>query len=60
MAITNNEDLAKKIKEFQEKIDYSSYCWIFQQLLHPVLINYLILPTYSIFGKCLLVFLQWS
>lgn len=59
MAVANDEDLAKKIKEFQEKIDYPSYFWIFQQLLHPILINYLILPTYSIFGKYLLIFLQW-
>ncbi len=59
MAVANDERLAKKIKEFQEKIDYPSYFWIFQQLLHPILMNYLILPTYSIFGKYLLVLLQW-
>jgi len=59
MAVINDEILAKKIKEFQEKIGYPSYFWIFQQLLHPVLMNYLILPTYKIFGKYLLILFQW-
>jgi len=59
MAVTNDENLTKKIKEYQEKIGYPSYCWIFQQLLHPVLLNWVILPTYRIFGKYLLVLFQW-
>jgi len=59
MAVTNDENLAKKLKEFQEEISYPSYFWIFQQLLHPVLMNFLILPTYSIFGKYLLILFQW-
>ncbi len=59
MAITDNEILAERIKKYQEKIDYPSYCWIFQQLLHPVLMNWIILPTYKIFGKYLLVLFQW-
>jgi len=61
MAITNDEILAKNIKEFQKKIEFPSYLWIFQQLLHPVLMNYLILPTYSVmrFGKTLLNAFQW-
>jgi len=59
MAVTNDENLAKKIKDYQEKIGYPSNFWIFQQLLHPVLINLLILPTYRIFGKYLLILFQW-
>jgi len=61
IVVTNNENLAKKIKEFKEKIGYPSYFWIFQQLLHPVLMNYLILPTYSFLrtGKTLLIIFQW-
>ena len=59
MAVTNDENLTKKIKDYQEKIGYSSYCWIFQQLLHPLLMNWLILPTYKIFGKYLLILFQW-
>jgi dTDP-4-amino-4,6-dideoxygalactose transaminase len=59
MVATNDDDLAKKIKQFQEKLDYPSNFWIFQQLLHPVLMEYIILPTYSIFGKYLLILFQW-
>ena len=59
MVATNDENLAKKIKEYQEKLDYPSNFWIFQQLLHPILMDKIILPTYSIFGKYLLVAFQW-
>jgi len=59
MAVTNNEELAKKIKKYQEKIGYPSYWWIGQQLLHPVLMNYLILPIYRVLGKYFLVIFQW-
>ncbi len=59
MAVTDDDNLAKKLREYQKEIGYPSNFWIFQQLLHPILMNYLILPTYSIFGKYLLVLLQW-
>jgi len=58
MVVTNDDSLAQKIKEFQEKVDFPSYFWIKQQLLHPILMNWLILPTYRIFGKYLLVLFQ--
>jgi len=59
MAVTDDDELAKKIKEYQEKVGYPSYFWIKQQLLHPVLMNWLILPTYSILGKYFLILFQW-
>jgi dTDP-4-amino-4,6-dideoxygalactose transaminase len=59
MVVTNDDGLAKKIKEFQYKIGCPSYFWVFQQLLHPILMNWLILPTYRIFGKYLLILFQW-
>ena len=59
IAVTNNDILAQRIKEFQKKISYPSFFWVFQQLLHPVLMSYLILPTYRIFGKYLLIIFQW-
>jgi perosamine synthetase len=59
MVATNDDELAEKIRDYQEKIGYPSYGWIFQQLLHPVLMNWLILPTYKYFGKYLLVLFQW-
>lgn len=58
MVITNDNNLAEKIKDFQEKAGSPSSLWIFQQLLHPVLMNYLILPTYQFLGKYLLVLFQ--
>ena len=48
MAITNNQKIGEGIKEFRNKLDYPSNFWIFQQLLHPILINYLILPAYGL------------
>jgi dTDP-4-amino-4,6-dideoxygalactose transaminase len=59
MVVTNDDELAEKFKEYQEKIDYPSYFWIKQQLLHPIFMNWLILPIYSILGKYLLVLFQW-
>jgi perosamine synthetase len=58
MVVTNDDELAKKIKEYQKKIGYPSYFWIKQQLLHPILMNCLILPAYKILGKYLLVLFQ--
>lgn len=58
MVATNDPSLAEKIKHTQDKFGYPSYFWIFQQLLHPTLMNWLILPTYSIFGKYFLIILQ--
>ena len=48
MAVTNNEEIGKRLKEFQEKLDYPSNFWIFQQLLHPILMNWKVMPFYSI------------
>lgn len=59
MVVTNDDELAKKLREYQEKIGYPSYFWIKQQLLHPILMNWLILPTYKILGKYLLILFQW-
>ena len=59
MAVTNDDNLAEKIRKYREGIEYPSYYWIFQQLLHPILMNYLILPFYSVIGKYLLVLFQW-
>jgi dTDP-4-amino-4,6-dideoxygalactose transaminase len=48
IAAVNDEQIAEKIKNFQKKISYPSSFWIFQQLLHPVLVNYFVLPAYGI------------
>lgn len=59
VAVTNDDELARKLREYEQEIGYPSNFWIFQQLLHPVLMNCLILPTYRILGKYLLILFQW-
>ncbi len=60
MVVTNDPSLGERIRQAQDKLAYPSYCWILQQLFHPVLMNLLILPTYNfLFGKILLVLFQW-
>jgi len=57
MAVTNNYKIGKRLRGFQEKLNFPSNFWIFQQLLHPILINYLILPAYGVnqyLGKIIL------
>lgn len=58
MAATDDEILAQRLKNYQEKIGWPSCFWIFQQTLHPILINWLVLPTYKIFGKYFLLLAQ--
>jgi len=48
MAVTNDEKIGKRLEKFQRQLDFPSNLWIFQQLLHPILTNYLILPAYGL------------
>lgn len=61
IAVTNDEVLAKKLKELQKEFRQPSFFWVFQQLLHPILLNYIILPIYNFLdlGKIFLVLSQW-
>ncbi len=59
IAVTNDVEIAKKLRDFQTKIDYPSFGWTLQQLCHPILMNWLVLPTYRILGKYLLILFQW-
>lgn len=46
------------VKKYHKKLEYPSYFWIFQQLLHPIAFS-TILPLYQLgIGKVLLVILQ--
>jgi dTDP-4-amino-4,6-dideoxygalactose transaminase len=58
MAVTNDPVVAKKIGEFYSGIGYPSSAWTLQQMLHPVLMNCLVLPAYSCLkiGKAFLSF----
>jgi len=60
MAVTNDSELADKIKSFQMECDYPSRFWICQQLLHPILTYYIIIPLYRFkeLGRFVLLILQ--
>jgi dTDP-4-amino-4,6-dideoxygalactose transaminase len=57
---TNDEILAENLKKYRDSLDFPSNFWIFQQLIHPLFLNYLILPTYGFLGlgKFLLIVFQ--
>jgi dTDP-4-amino-4,6-dideoxygalactose transaminase len=60
MAVTSDDQLGKKLQDLQKKFGQPSKFWIFQQLLHPILLHYIILPIYNFLdlGKIFLVFSQ--
>ncbi len=47
MVTVNNEALLEKVSHFQKEINYPSLFWIKQQLLHPILMNKIVLPLYN-------------
>lgn len=60
IAITNNEVLGKKLREFQRMLSYPPFFWTVQQFFHPILFFFLILPLYNFFslGKVFLFIFQ--
>ncbi len=60
MAVTNDPSLAKKLLQLQGKFRQPGTFWILQQLLHPILLYFIILPIYIFFnlGKLFLIFTQ--
>ena len=60
MVVTNDLP-CRKTSTSSGRIWLSIYFWIFQQLLHPILMNYIILPIYNFLdlGKYFLVLSQW-
>ncbi len=64
MAVTNDLEIAEKLKQIQAKLEFPSSFWIFQQLMHPILMNFFVLPAYnlsSFFGRIILgVFHKFS
>jgi len=61
MAVTNDDVIGKKLEELQKEFGQPSNFWIFQQILHPILLSYVILPVYNLLdlGKIFLVLSQW-
>jgi dTDP-4-amino-4,6-dideoxygalactose transaminase len=60
MAVINDDTIGNKLKELQKEFGQPSYFWIFQQLLHPILLNYIVLPIYNFLdlGKLFLILSQ--
>jgi len=48
MAVTNNDRAGERLKNFQSKLTFPSCLWIFQQLLHPILMNWKVMPAYTL------------
>ena len=61
MAVTNNDEIARILRQAQDKFGQPPLFWIFQQIIHPILLYILILPLYHFFdlGKIFLVLSQW-
>ncbi len=61
MAVTNDEQIGKKLLEIQKNLGVPKTYWVIQQILHPILLNYIILPLYNFcdLGKIFLVLSQW-
>jgi len=61
MAVTNDPSLAEKLRRAQDEFGMPNSLWVLQQILHPILLNYIILPIYNFLdlGKIFLVLSQW-
>lgn len=59
-AATNDDEIGKRLRELQKQYGNPPSFWIFQQLLHPILLAFLILPLYNCLdlGKLFLVLSQ--
>ena len=60
IAVTNNADLAQKLKISRANYKIPSIAWTIRRLLHPILMNNVILPAYNFlsFGKIALEILK--
>ncbi len=64
MILTKDKDLYQQLKKERDKLNYPPRLWVFQQLLHPILINLLVLPFLNLglgnitLGKIVLLILQ--
>lgn len=61
IAVTNDDKIGEALRQAQKEFGKPNSFWIFQQLLHPILLHYIILPVYNFLdlGKIFLVFSQW-
>lgn len=61
IAVTNDDSLGRKLQSLQKGFGMPSRCWTWQQIWHPILLGYFILPIYNFLdlGKIFLVLSQW-
>ena len=61
MATTNDDKIGESLRQAQAEFGVPNPFWVFQQLLHPILLQYIILPVYNFLdlGKIFLVLSQW-
>ena len=61
MATTNDDKIGKRLQKLQKEFGKPGHFWIFQQILHPILLYFIILPLYNFLdlGKLFLIFSQW-
>lgn len=61
MAVTNNEEIGRKLQALQKEFGQPSLFWTRQQIMHPVLLWFFILPIYNFLdlGKIFLVISQY-
>jgi len=61
MAVTNDDKLGESLRQARTEFGLPSSFWVFQQLLHPIFLHYVILPIYNFLdlGKIFLVLSQW-
>ena len=59
MAVTNNPEIGKNLKKFQQDLSYQSYKKIYSHLLHPIIFA-ISLPLYNFLhlGKIMILFFQ--
>lgn len=48
MVTINNESLINSVSSFQKELKVPSLFWTMQQLLHPILLNKIVLPLYNL------------
>lgn len=61
IAVTNDDEIGKTLEELQKQFGMPGSIWIKQQIFHPLILHYIILPLYNFFdlGKMFLVASQW-
>ncbi|MBI1866551.1 MAG: DegT/DnrJ/EryC1/StrS family aminotransferase [Candidatus Staskawiczbacteria bacterium] len=61
MAVTNDDEIGERLCRAQADFGMPNRFWILQQLLHPILLKFIILPIYNFLdlGKIFLVLSQW-